>query len=188
MQNYFYRDGVSEGQLPQVMHYELSAIKRALAKLENSTEHKIPITFLVVQKRHHIRLFPTDSRNSDDRNFNVQAGTIVDTEITHPTQVDFYLVSHASIQGTARPTKYRCICNENQQSEDEIEQLTYYLCHMFARCTRSVSYPAPTYYAHLAAFRARAWIHNVPLNISNLQEEQLRKMTMQMENSPMFFV
>ncbi|XP_076684967.1 argonaute 2 isoform X5 [Andrena cerasifolii] len=184
----FYRDGVSEGQLPQVMHYELSAIKKALAKLDNSTEHKIPITFLVVQKRHHIRLFPTDAKNSDDRNFNVQAGTIVDTEITHPTHVDFYLVSHASIQGTARPTKYRCICNENQLSEDEIEQLTYYLCHMFARCTRSVSYPAPTYYAHLAAFRARAWIHNVPLNISNLQEEQLRKMTMQMENSPMFFV
>ena len=25
----------------------------------------------------------------------------------------------------------------------------------FFRCERSVSYPAPTYYAHLAAFRAR---------------------------------
>ena len=43
--------------------------------------------------------------------------------------------------------------------EDEIEELTYYLCHLIARCTRSVSYPAPTYYAHLAAFRARALIH-----------------------------
>lgn len=80
------------------MHFELAAIKRAIAKLEKSDTHKIPITFLVVQKRHHIRLFPTDQRNSDDRNFNVQAGTIVDTEITHPTHIDFYLVSHASIQ------------------------------------------------------------------------------------------
>ncbi|XP_076547410.1 argonaute 2 isoform X2 [Osmia lignaria lignaria] len=184
----FYRDGVSEGQLPQVMHFELSAIKRAIAKLEGSTEHKIPITFLVVQKRHHIRLFPTDN-NCDQKNFNVLAGTIVDTEITHPTQVDFYLVSHASIQGTARPTKYRCICNENDLSEDEIEQLTYYLCHMFARCTRSVSYPAPTYYAHLAAARARALIHGVPLDINNLEEAQRVNMTLQMnENSPMFFV
>ena len=59
-------------------------------------------------------------------------------------------------QGTARPTKYRCLWDDSDMSEDEIEQLTYYLCHMFARCTRSVSYPAPTYYAHLAAFRARA--------------------------------
>ncbi|XP_076381016.1 protein argonaute-2-like [Megalopta genalis] len=183
----FYRDGVSEGQLPQVMHYELSAIKRAIAKMGNGDD-KIPITFLVVQKRHHIRLFPTDRRNSDDRNFNVQAGTVVDTNITHPTHIDFYLVSHASIQGTARPTKYRCICNESDLSEDEIEQLTYYLCHMFARCTRSVSYPAPTYYAHLAAFRARALIHGVPLNINNLEEEQRVKMSLQMKDSPMFFV
>ncbi|XP_076639294.1 argonaute 2 isoform X2 [Colletes latitarsis] len=184
----FYRDGVSEGQLAQVMHFEISAIKKAIANLEKDGKHKIALTFLVVQKRHHIRLFPTDSRNSDDRNFNVQAGTIVDTEITHPTFIDFYLVSHASIQGTARPTKYRCICDENGMSEDEIEQLTYYLCHMFARCTRSVSYPAPTYYAHLAAFRARALIRNVTLNMDNLSGEQQKNMTLQMTNSPMFFV
>ena len=29
------------------------------------------------------------------------------------------------------------------------------LCHLYSRCERSVSYPTPTYYAHLAAFRAR---------------------------------
>ncbi|KOC70760.1 Protein argonaute-2 [Habropoda laboriosa] len=146
----FYRDGVSEGQLTQVMHFEMTAIRKAVARLYNADADKVPIAYFVVQKRHHTRFFPTDARNSDDRYFNVQAGTIVDTEITHPTHIDFYLVSHASIQGTARPTKYRCICNELGMSEDEIEQLTYYLCHMFARCTRSVSYPAPTYYAHLA--------------------------------------
>ncbi|CAL7936033.1 unnamed protein product [Xylocopa violacea] len=185
----FYRDGVGEGQLKQVMHYELSAIKRAIARLEKSDERRIAITFLVVQKRHHVRFFPTDQKNSDDRNFNVQAGTIVDTEITHPNQIDFYLVSHASIQGTARPTRYRCICDENEMSEDEIEQLTYYLCHMFARCTRSVSYPAPTYYAHLAAFRAKSLIENVPVNINNLKMEQQAKMTLQIsKSSPMFFV
>lgn len=33
--------------------------------------------------------------------------------------------------------------------------LTYQLCHCYVRCNRSVSYPAPTYYSHLAAFRAR---------------------------------
>lgn len=93
-----YRDGVSDGQLLQVMHYELEAIKRAINHLNKSEDRDIAITFFVVQKRHHIRLFPTDKRNSDDRNFNVQAGTVVDTEITHPIYGDFYLVSHASIQ------------------------------------------------------------------------------------------
>lgn len=94
----FYRDGVSEGQFPTVMHYELQAIRNACRKFGGATKYEPKITFLVVQKRHHIRLFPTDSRNSDDRNGNVQAGTIVDTTITHPSHIDFYLVSHASIQ------------------------------------------------------------------------------------------
>lgn len=87
---------MSEGQFGQVMSRELEAIKRACASLQQ--DYKPPITFLVVQKRHHVRLFPTDKRNSDDRNGNVQAGTVVDTLITHPTHIDFYLVSHASIQ------------------------------------------------------------------------------------------
>ncbi|XP_043269247.1 protein argonaute-2-like [Venturia canescens] len=187
----FYRDGVSEGQFPQVMHHELQAIRNACKKLGGASTYEPHITFLVVQKRHHIRLFPTDPRNSDDRNGNVQAGTVVDTDITHPSHIDFYLVSHASIQGTARPTKYRCLWDDRGMSEDEIEQLTYYLCHMFSRCTRSVSYPAPTYYAHLAAFRARALINEVDIRLNNLEEEQRMKMTIKDDiivKNPMFFV
>lgn len=87
---------MSEGQFPQVMHYELQAIRNACKRLNPNYQPKI--SFFVVQKRHHIRLFPADPRNSDDKNKNVQAGTIVDTEITHPSHIDFYLVSHASIQ------------------------------------------------------------------------------------------
>ncbi|TSK31473.1 Protein argonaute-2 [Bagarius yarrelli] len=37
----------------------------------------------------------------------------------------------------------------------ELQVLTYQLCHTYVRCTRSVSIPAPAYYAHLVAFRAR---------------------------------
>ncbi|XP_035736736.1 protein argonaute-2-like isoform X2 [Vespa mandarinia] len=181
-----YRDGVSEGQLTQVLHFELLALRKGFDSV--STDYNPLITFLVVQKRHHIRFFPTDSRNSDDRNFNVQAGTIVDTHITHPSHIDFYLVSHASIQGTARPTKYKCVFNELNMTEDQIEELTYYLCHMFARCTRSISYPAPTYYAHLAAFRARAFIQNVPIKLHELSKEQEKVRVVLNEDVPMFYV
>ena len=38
---------------------------------------------------------------------------------------------------------------------DELQVLTYQMCHTYVRCTRSVSIPAPAYYAHLVAFRAR---------------------------------
>jgi hypothetical protein len=45
--------------------------------------------------------------------------------------------------------------DDNNLTADELQQLTYQLCHTYVRCTRSVSIPAPAYYAHLVAFRAR---------------------------------
>ena len=45
---------------------------------------------------------------------------------------------------------------------------TYQLCHTYVRCTRSVSIPAPTYYAHLVAFRARYHMQAVFDNDSDL--------------------
>ena len=42
---------------------------------------------------------------------------------------------------------------------DELQQLTYQLCHTYVRCTRSVSIPAPAYYAHLVAFRSDSLFH-----------------------------
>lgn len=69
----FFRDGVSEGQFEQVRNEEIRAIKAACRKFEGgSFEPKI--TFLVVQKRHHTRLFPMNERDSEDRNKNVPAG------------------------------------------------------------------------------------------------------------------
>ncbi|KAG8228778.1 Argonaute-2 [Ladona fulva] len=150
-----FRDGVSDGQFAEVLNEELMAMRRACISLQS--DYKPKITFLVVQKRHHTRFFPSPDI-ADGRNGNVPAGTIVDTKITHPTELDFYLVSHAGIQGTSRPTKYHLLWDDSDFSTDELEALTYHLCHMFSRCTRSVSYPAPTYYAHLGAFRARAYI------------------------------
>ncbi|KAJ8920698.1 hypothetical protein NQ315_004837 [Exocentrus adspersus] len=185
----FFRDGVSEGQFEQVRRAEIRAIRSACKKLQRDG-YEPSITFLVVQKRHHTRLFPTNPRDSEDRNNNVPAGTCVDTTITHPFLQDFYLVSHASIQGVAKPTKYCTLWDDNDMSNDDIEELTYYLCHMFSRCTRSVSYPAPTYYAHLAAARAKVYIENERLNLDQLQREFSRFQIQDVirKGKPMFFV
>lgn len=75
-------------------------------------------------------------------------------------------------------------------TDNDIEQLTYYLCHLFTRCNRSVSYPAPTYYAHLAAARAKVYTDNRTMDMNNLHLEQ-RKMQIKKEivkDKPMFFV
>ena len=57
---------------------------------------------------------------------------------------------------------------------DQIQELTYYLCHIYSRCERSVSYPAPTYYAHLAAFRAREHHNALIANTKNKIATEVR--------------
>lgn len=79
-----------------MLDIELRAIRAACQKVQDG--YKPGITFLVVQKRHHTRFFPGPRDWDGDRNKNVVAGTLVDSKITHPTELDFYLVSHQSIQ------------------------------------------------------------------------------------------
>ena len=107
-----YRDGVSEGQFTHVLQHELTAIREACIKLE--PDYKPGITFIVVQKRHHTRLFCADKKEQSGKSGNIPAGTAVDVGITHPTEFDFYLCSHQGIQGTSRPTHYHVLWDDNR--------------------------------------------------------------------------
>lgn len=184
----YIRDGVSDGQFAEVLNVEMQAIRKGCSMLEAT--YKPPVTFIVVQKRHHTRFFPMRREDSEDKNFNVPAGTCVDTTISHPRAQDFYLVSHASIQGVAKPTKYRVLWDDGEMHEDELEELMFYLCHMFTRCTRSVSYPAPTYYAHLAAARAKVYCETERIDENRLHAAQANLQIKKeiVKDLPMFFV
>ncbi|KAF9896641.1 argonaute 1, partial [Lobosporangium transversale] len=148
----FYRDGVSEGQFAEVLRSEVSSVRAACRNLD--ANYNPTITFVVVQKRHHARFFPM-RREEGDRVGNCMPGTVVDKGIVHPTEFDFYLQSHAGLQGTSRPTHYHVLLDENEFSANVLQDFTYKLCHLYARCTRSVSVVPPAYYAHLVAIRAR---------------------------------
>ncbi|RGB37298.1 Piwi domain-containing protein [Rhizophagus diaphanus] len=104
----FYRNGVSESQFMKVRECELTAIKDACQSLE--AKFKPTITFVVVQKRHHTRFFPIQGA---DRTGNCFPGTVVDMNITHPLEFDFYLLSHAGLHGTSRPTHYHVLYDQN---------------------------------------------------------------------------
>ena len=39
--------------------------------------------------------------------------------------------------------------------------MSYYLCHCYARCTRTVAMPVCVYYAQLIAQRGRYWLKNL---------------------------
>ena len=47
---------------------------------------------------------------------------------------DFH--SHEGIQGTSRPCHYHVLWDDSDFSADELEVLSYYLCHLYSRCTR----------------------------------------------------
>ncbi|CAL4122400.1 unnamed protein product, partial [Meganyctiphanes norvegica] len=153
-----YRDGVSESQFLEVLSYELKAMRAACMSLDKN--YQPGITFIVVQKRHHTRLF-CQEKDGVGKSKNIPPGTTVDTCITHPSEADFYLCSHQGIQGTSRPTHYHLLWDDNDLDMNNLQTMTYALCHLYSRCTRSVSIPTPAYYAHLAAFRAKVHIEDI---------------------------
>lgn len=151
----FYRDGVSEGQFMEVRNREVSAIRLACQELSPNETYEPALTFIVVQKRHHTRFMPASDRDGVGKCRNVPPGTTVDSVVTHPLDFDFFLCSHFGIQGTSKPSHYYIVWDDSNFSADDLQKLSYYLCHTYARCARSVSIPAPVYYAHLAAYRAK---------------------------------
>ncbi|CAF1508752.1 unnamed protein product [Adineta steineri] len=146
----FYRSGVDDGAFQKVLDNEVQAIQQACKELYG--HNQLPkICFTIVKKRHNTRFFCYDKQSNQTTN--ILPGTVIDTDIVSPNGFDFYLNSHAAIQGTSRPTLYHVIYDNIGFTPDEIQQLTYYLCHTDVRCTKSVSIPAPVHYATLCVSR-----------------------------------
>ncbi|CAF2543360.1 unnamed protein product [Rotaria sp. Silwood2] len=76
-------------------------------------------------------------------------GTVLDTDIVSLNGFEFYLNSDATIQGTSRPMLYKVLYDEIGFTLDDIQQLTYYLCHIDVRCTKAIYVPAPVHCATL---------------------------------------
>ncbi|CAG8447612.1 8562_t:CDS:10 [Diversispora eburnea] len=88
----FYRDGVSEGQFEHVLRIEVKALKAVFESIyRKGFEPKL--TFVVVQKRHHTRFMPNESRDGD-KNGNCRPGTVVDSTIVVSQEFDFLYYAH----------------------------------------------------------------------------------------------
>jgi len=151
----FYRDGVGEGMYDRVVDSEIFKLQSKLNEIYTAKKQQAPrLTYIVVQKRHHFRSQCTDASSRDS---NPPPGTLVDDlMIVDEGQDNFYLYSHKALAGTARPTHYQLLINENNFSKDQLAHFTYALCHLHQGCTKTVSIPAPVYYADLACGLAGA--------------------------------
>lgn len=150
----YYRDGVSEGEYQAVFDQEFKAIRDVVSR--NYKNEKMPgFIFIIVTKRHRTR-FIADQSGTDPRgNGNIFSGFVVDEGIVHPSHQNFYLQSQPGLKGTSIPTHYTILFNNANLILEQIEHITYMLCHCYLRSTRSVKIPAPVYYADLVAGRAK---------------------------------
>ncbi|KAH0839868.1 argonaute-like protein [Lanmaoa asiatica] len=123
-----------------VLNFSLSTPTAACADLKINPK----ITVIIVAKRHHVRFFPRQQGDAD-RSGNCPAGTVVDQVVAHPTEFDWYLQSHGGLLGTSRPAHYNVLYDDNNFNADSLQSLSFALCHVYARSTRSVSIPAPVY-------------------------------------------
>ena len=155
-----YRDGVGDGQFEQVVQREIPAIKGALQIL-GYKDDVCKIAMVICQKGHHTRLVYEESVTDGKPVYiNPCPGLVIDgsggaESITSGKYNEFYLNSHAAIQGTAKPCKYALVYDEIGLKLSELELLTYWTCYLYCRCNKSVSYCTPAYYAHWASKRAK---------------------------------
>lgn len=153
----FLRDGVSEGQLKIVLESELTKIYAMMDRVYTNFKLTLPkVTCMVVQKRHKVRMMrkqPVQTRNGPD--YNIQPGTVVDSEITHPTDFTFYLAPHKAIQGTSRAAHIYVIHDKIGFNQDEAQSMVHALSYLSPRCTKSTSIPTPVNLADRAAERGK---------------------------------
>ncbi|KAL0911613.1 hypothetical protein M5K25_019766 [Dendrobium thyrsiflorum] len=173
-----FRDGVSENQFNQVLNVELNQIKEACKFLDEQWFPKI--TLIIAQKKHHTKFFLAGG--SPD---NVPPGTVVDNQVCHPGNYNFYMCSQAGMIGTSRPTHYHILFDENELNPDELQELVHSLSYMSKKHYRNLNRAlagatdraisryrvAPIYYAHLAASQAAKFIKSEESETSSSQRE-----------------
>lgn len=99
--------------MQSIKNVELAAIRE---KIEQLGGHRPPITFIVSNKDHNVRLVPT---NNNPASKNVPSGTLVDSLVDDSfldgSDGSFLLTPQGGLKGTSKPMLYRCLVNENDK-------------------------------------------------------------------------
>jgi len=163
IQLFYYRDGVSDSEFDTIYQQEYKAIADAY---QRTGIKNFQCMFLFVTKRHHIRFFPMSEQDHGGRTKNLPAGWVANNSIASPLcKGDFWLLSHAGILGTSRPSHYVLMHNDFPfMQQKEVEELSYYLCHIHQGASCSVSIPTPIYYADKVCDMTRKYYFDPTVN------------------------
>jgi aubergine-like protein len=162
-----YRDGVGDGQLKHVYETELKAILKALKVTYETEDQPSPkFTFVVVTKKINTRLLLDLGNGKYD---NPPPGTVADDVITMPERYDFFLIACTARQGTVSPCSYNVLFDSSGLKPDQIQLLTYKMCHLYFNWSGTVAVPAPCQYAHkLAQITGMAYQNKANERLSKL--------------------
>jgi eukaryotic translation initiation factor 2C len=163
----------------QVLGIEVAQLRNAFNDFyQKHNKPKPKLTFLVVQKRNHLRT----AADQEGTMYNPPVGTLINTQVIDTERENFYLYSHFALQvcfnfntqltlmkGTAKPTHYQVLLDECQFKEN-IVPFTYGLAHLHQGCPRSISIPAPVFYADKACGRIMNYYNgakSIPPSVQN---------------------
>jgi len=138
-----YRDGVGDSQLEAVEKTEVLQVKRAI------NQHKTKLIYTIVQKRIHTRFM---IKKFNDYG-NPAPGTVISNDLGSERYEDFYLIPTKCINSTVKPVHYVILYYDRVISLEQLQTLTFTMCHCYPNWTDAIKLPFPTQLAHKLAYQ-----------------------------------
>ncbi|KAI6175133.1 hypothetical protein M3Y99_01992200 [Aphelenchoides fujianensis] len=118
-----FRNGVSEGDYSQVLRYEIPVIRKVL---RDHFGRDNQLTYVVCTRLHNARFWLKEAtRQQKNSDANVPAGTVIDSQVVHPTVPEYYLATCRSQMGTAKIPRYAVERSVGSHPAQLNEALTY---------------------------------------------------------------
>jgi len=140
-----YREGLSDGQIDSLSRWELEQVRKVL---------DVNFAYVIVTRKTNTKIF----HNDNGFWHNPPPGTVVDSHIVRPGETvnqdgisgkryDFYLISQGTTQGTVSPAHYHVTFDSTTLGNEDIQRLSYKLCHIYYNWSGTIALPAPIVYA-----------------------------------------
>lgn len=155
---FFYRGGVSEGDILYVRDVELNQLKTTLEKRYQANGMDLRMAYIIVSKHINTRFFLRENNNVR----NPEPGTVIDNTITLKERYEFFLVSQRCNQGTISPTNYNILFDTTCLQPEQIQAWTYIQTHAYYNWYGTTRIPAVLQYANKLGFLVSNYMHRVP--------------------------
>lgn len=142
----FYRDGIGHTQIRSICQIEIESINQAFAEVEvekmSDSEDKIGLMYIVVNKKTNTEVYAQGIY--EDTYKNPVPGTVLDVpQDKENAPIIFYMVPQWQRLGMSMPTKYSIVYDTIGETLENIQLLSYKLCHLYFNVGGPIRIPAP---------------------------------------------